>query len=88
MGGQIKGTNTIAFIHKHEVPKNRMKDVTYICNKRPEKSKVNRTRFTVGGDKINYPGAVATPTAEMLVAKILFNSIISTKNAKFTTIDI
>ena len=68
-----------------------MKDVTYgqfVCNERPEKAKVNRTRFTVSGDKINYPGAVATPTAEMLVAKILFNSVISTKDAKFMTIDI
>ena len=49
---------------------------------------INRTRFTVGGDKINYPGAVSTPTADMLVAKILFNSVISTKNAKFMTINI
>ena len=54
----------------------------------PKKAEVNRTRLTVGGDKINYPGAVSTPTAEMLVAKILFNSVISTKNAKFMTIDI
>ena len=49
---------------------------------------MNRTRFKVGGDRINYPGAVATPTAEMLVAKILFNSVISTKDARFMTIDI
>ena len=91
VGGRIKGTNTISFIHKHQVPQNRMKEVTYgqfICNERHKKAEVNRTRFTVGRDKINYPGAVATPTAEMLVAKILFNSVISTKDAKFMTIDI
>ena len=49
-----------------------MKDVTYgqfICTVQPEKAEPNRTRFTVGGNRINYPGAVATPTAEMLVAK-------------------
>ncbi len=34
------------------------------------------------------PGAVATPTAEMLVAKMLFNSVISTKDARFMTMDI
>jgi hypothetical protein len=45
-------------------------------------------RFTVGGDRVNYPGAVATPTAEMLVAKMLFNSVISTKGARFMTMDI
>jgi hypothetical protein len=32
----------------------------------------------VGGNKINYPGEVATPTAKMLVAKLLFNSVVST----------
>jgi hypothetical protein len=56
---------------------------------RPEKKEPNRTRFVVGGDHINYPGKVATPTADiMLVAKILFNSVISTKRAKFMTLDI
>ena len=40
------------------------------------------------GDRINYPGAVATPTAEMLVAKMLFNSVISTKDTRFMTMDI
>ena len=91
VGGRVKGTKTIKFIHKRDVPKNRMKDVTYgqfVCSIRPEKKEQNRTRFTVGGDRINYPGEVATPTAEMLVAKMLFNSVISTKGAKFMTLDI
>jgi hypothetical protein len=45
-------------------------------------------RFTVGGDRINYPGEVTTPTAEMLVAKMLFNSVISMKGAQFMIMDI
>ncbi len=45
-------------------------------------------RFTVGGDRIKYSGEVATPTAEMLVAKMLFNSVISTRGARFMTMDI
>ena len=68
-----------------------MKDVTYrqfVCTVRPDKAEPNQTRFTVGGDRINYPGQVATPTAEMLVAKMLFNSVISTKGARFMTMDI
>ena len=68
-----------------------MKDVTYgqfLQLVRPEKSEPNRTQFFVGGDRINYPGEVGTPTAEMLVAKNLFNSVISTKNARFMTMDI
>ena len=42
----------------------------------------------VGGDRINYPGEAEMPTADMLVAKILFNSVISTRGAKFMTMDI
>ena len=52
------------------------------------KDEKNRTRFVVGGNRINYPGDVGTPTADMLLAKILFNSVISTKSARFMTGDI
>jgi hypothetical protein len=68
-----------------------MKDITYgqfVCTVRPEKAKPNRTGFTVEGDNINYPCTVATPTAEMLVAKMFFNSVISTKDAHFMTMGI
>jgi len=34
-----------------------------------------------GGDRINYPEDVGTPTADMTLVKILLNSIISTKDA-------
>jgi hypothetical protein len=92
IGGRIKNpTNTIKFIFQHKVPTERMKDVTYgqfVCTVRPDKAEPNQRRFTVGGDRINYPDKVATPTAEMLVAKMLFNSVISTKGARFMTMDI
>ena len=55
---------------------------------RPEREKKNSTRFKVGGDQIDYPGEVATPTDDMLVSKILFNSVISTKGERFMTIDL
>ena len=60
----------------------------FVCTVQPEKAEPNQTQFTVGGDRINYSGTVATPTAEMLVAKMLFNSIISTKDARFMTMDV
>ena len=44
--------------------------------------------MTVGGDKINYPGEVGTSTCKLLLAKIFFNSVISTPNARFLTADI
>ncbi|KAL7485958.1 hypothetical protein ACHAW6_011552 [Cyclotella cf. meneghiniana] len=45
-------------------------------------------RFVTGDNKINYLGEGANPTAEILVAKILFSSIISTPGACFMTMDI
>ena len=86
-----KPTNTIKFIINKAIHIARRKDVTYgsfVCNVRNEKSENNRTSFVVGGNWINYPGEVATPTAEIFLAKLLFNSVVSTRNAKFMTIDI
>jgi hypothetical protein len=94
IGGCIKNpTNTIKFIFQHEVPAERIIDVTFrqfICMVRSEKAESNRMRFTLGGDKIYYHGKVATLTAEMLVlvAKMLINSVISTKGVHFMTIEI
>ena len=91
IGGRIKGTDTVRFMPRQQVPEERIKDVTYrqfICNVRLEKDEVNRTIYFVGGNRINYRGDVGTPTADMLLAKILFNSVISTKNARFMTGDI
>ncbi len=42
----------------------------------------------MGGDKVNYPFKVGTPTAEMLLIKTYLNSVVSTPNARYMTIDI
>ena len=56
---------------------------------RPEKlDEPNRTRLVAGGDRVHYPGDAGTPTADLLTVKLLLNSIISTPNAKFMTMDI
>jgi hypothetical protein len=91
VGGRVKGTNTIKFIKKSKIPRDRQCDVTYgqfVCTIRPKKSEPNHTRFVAGDNKTNYLGEVATPTADMLVATILFNSVVLTKDAKFMTMDI
>ncbi len=54
----------------------------------PEKDEPNRTRLVVGGNRINYPGNCGTPTADLLTVNLLLNSIVSTLNAKFFTMDI
>ena len=91
MPGRVKGTNTAYFVHPHKIPADRWKDVTYgriVTSYRPEKTEPNRTRLTIGGDKINYPDDVGTPTADLLTVKHLLNSTISTPGAKFMTLDI
>ena len=42
----------------------------------------------MGGNLIHYPEDVGTPTASLLLVKILLNSVISTPGAKFATADI
>jgi hypothetical protein len=88
---RIQGTNTIRFICKEEVPLDRLKDITYgkfVCELKPNKEEVERTRLTMGGDKVNYPFEVGTPTGEMLLVKTHANSVVSTPNARYMTIDI
>jgi hypothetical protein len=68
-----------------------MKDVTYgsfSCDLKPNKEEVNRTRLTMGGDRINYLDDCGTPTVDMTLFKILVNSILSTPNAKCLMMDI
>ena len=59
-----------------------------MCDCQEGKDEPNRTRLTVGGDMINYPGDCATPTADLLTVKLLINSTISALGAKFYTVDI
>ena len=41
-----------------------------------------------GGNRIRYPGNTYTPTVDIVTAKLLFNIVISTPNAKFLDIDL
>ena len=48
----IKGTDTLFFIQKSEVPSDRWKDITYaqfVCDVRPQKKEKNHARLVAGG---------------------------------------
>ena len=52
-------TETIFFMSKHDIPKERQGDVTYgriVCVCRKGKKDKYHTRITMGGNLINYPG--------------------------------
>jgi len=84
-------TETIVSITKDAIPNDRKGDETYariVCNFRESKKDKYRTRITMGGNLINFPDNCGTPTADLLMVKLLLNSIISTTNAKCMTLDI
>jgi hypothetical protein len=86
---RLYNTNTIRFIRWSDIPKGRK--VTYgscVVDIKDHKEKRERTRLTVGGNQIEYPGDKSTRTAGLTTAKILINSVISTQGAKFLVIDI
>ena len=83
------GTDTITWIHPHELPRNKRPTYIRVCaNYRPQKSDPYRVRCTLGGNLINYPGPNSAPTASIPLVNLLLNSVLSTPNAKFHTIDI
>ena len=84
-------TKTIAFMEKQQIAQARCKDITYgwiICVYCSEKKDPYRTRIMMGRNLVNYPDGCGTLTADLLTVKLMFNSIISTPNAKFMTINI
>ena len=83
------GTNTVFFVAKSSIPYDRK--VTYarmVSTIRPTKAKVNRVRVTVGGDRLDFPGATTTHCASLTTTKCLLNITISTPGARFMTLDI
>jgi hypothetical protein len=84
-----EGTNTIHFIAPTELPVGRKPTyLRVVAEYKPHKAETHRIRFTCGGDRVDYPGVVATETADLTTAKLLFNSVISTPGARFAAFDI
>ena len=44
--------------------------------------------MTVGDNLLDYADDTSSPTVALTISKILFNSIVSTQNAKFLGLDI
>ena len=87
-----KGTNAI-FVMIHDdiwlIPADRT--ITYarvVVNFRPQKMDPHRIQITAGGNLINYPGKLTTRTANLTTSKLMWNSVLSTKGAKYMCLDI
>jgi hypothetical protein len=88
---RVEGTNTFFIIDYDDIPAHKKKQVCHtkvVCEVRPEKDDPDRTRITIGGSIICYHGDVGTNTASLELIKILLNSVLSRKGARFSTIDL
>ena len=55
---------------------------------KPHKADPNRSRLTVGGDRIVCLYDVSTTKSDLPTIKMLWNSVLSTPGAKYFTLDI
>ncbi len=55
---------------------------------RPQKDEPNRTRITISGDRIAYPGDTGTKTGSLELVKLQLNDVLSTPQARFAGFDI
>jgi hypothetical protein len=65
--------------------------ITYgkiVCDYKPHKKEKERVRLTVGSDKLDYSGDVATSTADITTFKVLINSTLSTEESAMMMMDI
>ena len=88
---RVAGTDTFKPIAYDDIPHERRHEVTYtkvVCEVRPQKEDPNRTRITIGGNRIVYPGDCGTKTGSLELVKILINSVLSRPSAKFASFDL
>jgi hypothetical protein len=89
VGKQITATNTMRFIKLDQLPAGRKPTyLRVVVSYRPQKADPYRIRYTVGGNRIDYPGETATPGADQTTVKLLVNSTISTPGGRYMCIDI
>ena len=54
----------------------------------PHKAGPHCTYITIGGNHIFFPGDVGAPTGYLVIIKIIINSILSQRHARFIAFDI
>ena len=88
-----KGTNAMFVMNHNNITKilKAGKKFTYanlVVDHRPQKEDPNRIRITAGGNLIDSTGELSVPTANIDMAKLHWNSVVSTALAKYMRIDI
>ena len=88
----IPETSTIKFM-THEEIKNIPSDrtVTYariVVDYRAHKNDPNRVHIAVKSNLIKYPGELTTCTADLTTTKVMWNSVITTRNERYMCADV
>ena len=85
-GKRIEGTNTFFVIKFEDIPKDRINEICYtsvVCEVRPGKKDPNRKIITICSTNVCYTGDVGTNTASLELFKLMINSVLSRKGAKY-----
>ena len=88
-GKRIEGTNIFFVIKFEDIPKDRLNEICYIlvvCELRPGKKDPDRTRITICGTNVCYPGDVGTSIASLELFKLMINSVLSGAGAKYVCV--
>jgi hypothetical protein len=84
-------TNTFFCINYYNILLHKKKEICHtvvVFEVHPDKEDPNRTRITIGGNRICYPSNVGTTTASLRLLKLLLNRVLSQKGACFSSIDL
>ena len=87
----VEGTNTFHEIKFENIPEDKVKEICYtsvVCEVKPGKKDPNRTRITICGTNICYPGDLGTNTASLELFKLMINSVLSRAGEKYVCFNI
>ena len=87
----IKGTEIFQIIRYDNIPHNWRNKITYtnvVCEYRAQKEDPNQTWIAIDGNCICYPEDFGMPTRSLGIIKLVINSVLSSRNARFVCFDI
>ncbi len=73
------------------IPKDRIANVAHtkvVCEVRPTKDDPDQTRITIGRNTITYLGNCGTRKGSLKTVKLIINSTLSTRDARFMSMDL
>ena len=90
-GKRVEGKNIFFVIKFEDISKDGHSKICYTsvgCEMQPGKKDQNRTRVTICGTNVCYPGDAGTNTASLELFKLIINSVLSRAGAKYVCFDV